>query len=178
MDTVIPMALEIAASQEARPLTLDEVYRAHQTYVVKLTHRLLGRDSDVDDVVQDVFIAAMKGLSKLREPEAVRGWLRTVTVRRCRKRLYFRKVKGMLGMDEGDPYQHVAATGATAEERALLVSAYAVLDGLPTEERIAWILHEMDGEKLDDVAKHLNCSLATVKRRILAAKRALEEKLS
>ncbi|MFO0671359.1 MAG: sigma-70 family RNA polymerase sigma factor [Polyangiaceae bacterium] len=172
------MALEIAAPANARPLTIDEVYRAQRDYVARLAHRILARDTDVDDVVQDVFVMAMSGLAKIREPEAVKGWLRTVTVRRCQRRLRFRKFKGMLGFEESESYEHVASPDASPEQRALLARAYAVLDKLPAAERVAWVLHEMEGEKLEDVARHLGCSLATVKRRIVAAKKALEENLS
>ncbi len=84
----------------------------------------------------------------------------------------------MLGFEESESYEHVASPDASPEQRALLARAYAVLDKLPAAERVAWVLHEMEGEKLEDVARHLGCSLATVKRRIVAAKKALEENLS
>ena len=39
----------------------------------------MGDASELDDVVQDTFVAAARGLSGLKEPEKLRGWLVTPT---------------------------------------------------------------------------------------------------
>lgn len=158
--------------------SLDDAFRAHAGFVAAVAHRLLGRDSDVDDVVQDVFLDAWKGLAQLREVEAIRGWLRTVTIRKCRRRLTTRKLKGMLGFDDVPGYAEIVAPDASPEQRTLLGRVYLVLDQLPVDERLAWILRHLEEEKLEDVATLCGCSLATAKRRIAAAERRILEKLS
>jgi RNA polymerase sigma-70 factor (ECF subfamily) len=50
-----------------------------------------------------------------------------------------------------------------------------VLDELPAKERIAWVLRHLEGEQLEDVARIVGCSLATVKRRIAAAHETVKE---
>ena len=57
---------------------LESVYRAYSRYVAAIALRLLGSDDEVDDVVQEVFVVAMRGLRGLREPGAIRGWLATI----------------------------------------------------------------------------------------------------
>src|SRR5688572_10267306 len=122
------------------PLTLEEAYRRHASYVARIALRVLGRPDDVDDVVQDVFLVAERGLATLREPEAVRGWLATVTVRRARATLRRRRMKAFLGFDEAPDYAKVAAETASPADRLLLARVYETLDRLPVAQRLAWSL--------------------------------------
>ena len=159
------------------PATLEEAFRRYSRYVASIAIRILGRASDVDDVVQEVFIDAMSGLAGLREPAAIKGWLGTVTVRCASRRLRRRRLRGFLGMDQAPDYALVADTGATPEQRALLSRVYATLDRLPVNDRVAWTLRHLEDRGLEDVARMCGCSLATAKRRIAAAQSAVERGL-
>jgi len=164
--------------RDATPLDLDSAFRRYARYVAAVALRLLARDDEVDDVVQEVFLTALRKLGSLRDPDAIRGWLATVTVRVAGRRLRRRKMWAFFGVGTEGGYEEVAATGATAEDRALLARVYAVLDGLPVAERIAWTLRHVEGERLEQVAALCGCSLATAKRRIAAAHATVERMLS
>jgi RNA polymerase sigma-70 factor (ECF subfamily) len=153
----------------------ETIYRRYASYVARVAHRLLACEEDVDDVVQDVFVIALRGLHQLREPGKVRGWLASVTVRVARRKLLVRRARRFLGFDESRSYHDVADGLASPEERALLAKVYRVLDALPVDERLAYCLHHIEGETLEAVACHCRCSLATVKRRVRRAATALEE---
>jgi len=162
------------AAPEVDTRSLDAVFRAYSKYVATVAARLLGRDDDIDDVVQTVFLTALKGLERLREPKAAKGWLATVTVRVASRRLRFRRMKAMIGLDDAPDYaESVVAPGATPDERVLLSRVYSVLDELPVNDRVAWTLRYMEGERLEDVARLAGCSLATAKRRIAAAQKTI-----
>jgi RNA polymerase sigma-70 factor (ECF subfamily) len=153
---------------------LDVLFRAHSGYVAQVALRILGRPDDVDDVVQEVFLVAMRGLSKLRDAAAIRSWLATVAVRRARRRLRRRRVWTFFGIDECSDYSRLAVD-ATQEQSALVGRIYRILDDLPIDQRIAWTLRNVEGEKLEAVATLCECSLATVKRRIGAAQETIEK---
>jgi RNA polymerase sigma-70 factor (ECF subfamily) len=169
------MTEAVAAVRESRPdasveeLDLETLFRRYASYVAAIAHRLLGRDDDVDDTVQEVFLAAVRGVATLRDPAAVKGWLARVTVRTARQRLRKRSFRRLVGLDEPAVYEKVADSGASAEERALLARVYRVLEGIPANQRIAWVLRHVEGEPLENVASLSGCSLATAKRRIAAA---------
>ena len=77
----VSIAAPLATTMEDPARHLEAAFRRYSRYVAAVALRLLGRDDEVDDVVQEVFLAALRGLERLREPEAVKGWLATVTVR-------------------------------------------------------------------------------------------------
>jgi len=164
------------SATEALPaLDLDSLFRRYSSYVAAIAYRLLGRDDEVDDTIQEVFLAAVRGVHAVRDPAAVRAWLARVTVRAARQRLRKRRLRSFLGLDEPTTYDAVIDRSATAEQRALVARVYRVLDGLPANQRIAWSLRHIEGEALEDVALLSGCSLATAKRRIAAAAHQIEE---
>jgi RNA polymerase sigma-70 factor, ECF subfamily len=154
---------------------LEEVVRRYSGYVATVALRLLGRHDEVDDVVQEVFLIALKGLEQLRDDGALRGWLATVTVRTARRRLRQRRWSRFVGFDDAPDYaETLVAPGATAEELSTLARVYRLLDTLPVDERVAWALRHIHGDGLEAVAEACGCSLATVKRRIHAAQCAID----
>jgi len=163
--------------QEEPDSSLEWVYRKYSPYVASIALRLVGRDGDVDDIVQEVFLQALKGLAQLREPGALKGWLATVTVRVSRRRLQLRKLKSWVGLDEDTGYESVASPSASPEQRALLSRVYRVLDEISVDQRLAWTLRMVEGEQLEAVASLCGCSLATAKRRIAAAQDHIERNL-
>ena len=163
--------------QVSTAIDLEEFFRRYAPYVARIGHRLLGRDDEVDDLIQDVFLAAHRGIRGLREAEAIKGWLATVAVRQCRRRLRARRVRTFLHIDSTDDYGQVADESASPEHRAMLAGVYRVLDRLPVNQRLAWTLRYVEGEQLERVAELCNCSLATVKRRIKAAHEAVQREV-
>jgi RNA polymerase sigma-70 factor (ECF subfamily) len=159
-------------------MTPDAAFRRYSPYVAAIAHRLLGRDDDVDDTVQEVFLAAVRGMHALRDEEAIRGWLARVAVRVSHRKLRARRVRRFLGLDDAPTYETVADGGASPEQRALLARVYAALDRLPADARVAWTLRTVEGEKLESVAALCGCSLATAKRRIADAEQRLGKELS
>ncbi len=156
---------------------LERAFRRYSPYVAAIALRLVGRNEEVDDVVQDVFLRAIKGMDQLRDADAIKGWLATVTVRVARRRLQLRRMRAWLQLDDFPTYGSIAPT-ASPEQRELLARVYAVLDCLPVEERLAWTLRHIEGERLESVASLCACSLATAKRRISAAQQGIDRGLS
>ena len=155
-------------------LDVGQLFREFSPYVASVALRLLGRDVEIDDIVQEVFVRAIRGLGELRQNGAVKPWLATVTVRVARGRLRVRRLRTWVGLDDVSDYEALVAPGASQEDRALLSRVYVALDRLPVEQRVAWVLRHIQGDDLDSVASACGCSLATAKRRIAAAHTRIE----
>ncbi len=158
--------------------SLDEIYRRYCRYVAAVILRLDGRSPEVEDLVQDVFVEAARGIRGLRQPEAIKGWLATIAVRTVRRRLRLRRMKRFLGLDREANAAPLIDTAASPVDRLLLRAVYRVLDDLPVEERLAFALHTIEGETMEAVARLCGCTFATAKRRVARAQKAIEENLS
>jgi len=161
------------ARNAVSPGSFEEIYVRHAAYVAGLVGRVIGRNHEVPDVVQDVFLIAHRRLSGVRDPGAVRAWLGRIAVREASRRLRWRRLRLFLQPARSIEPDLVAADGADAELRPLVALLYASLDRLPARERVPWVLRYLLGEPLDTVAELAGCSIATVKRRIAAAERML-----
>jgi RNA polymerase sigma-70 factor (ECF subfamily) len=156
------------------PVDFELLFARYSAYVARLAARLLGSgDSELDDVVQDVFWLAARRIAKIPDLVQARGWLATVTTRVVKRKLVRRRFRALFHASPGNV--EVPARGATAEECAILARLYQVLEQLPTDQRLAWSLRYLEGEPLDAVAAACGCSLSTAKRRVGAAKSVIEE---
>jgi RNA polymerase sigma-70 factor (ECF subfamily) len=161
------------------PLTFEQTYRRYARYVAAIVLRLDPGVLDLDDIVQDVFLAGASGLRHLRHKNATKAWLATVAVRIVRRRLRLRRMWRWLGLGHDDgPPPPLVDCGSSPVDRLLLGAVYEVLDGMPVDDRVAFVLHNIEGEKLDDVARICRCSRATAKRRIARARQAIDRRVS
>ncbi len=171
--------LRLVRSDEAGALDLgdfDAVFRRFAPYVATVARRLLGDETEVDDVVQDVFVEAHHGLAKIRQKAALRGWLARICVRRCVRKLRYRKIRRALSLESSPDYTLLAAPGASPEEVALVSSVYRLLEQVGAEARVIWILKFVEGESLDEIAVLSGCSKSTVQRRLRAVDGFLRER--
>jgi RNA polymerase sigma-70 factor, ECF subfamily len=136
--------------------------------VNRLVWRVLGADSDHDDLVHQVFVHLIAGLPKVRDPGALPVWMASVCVKTVRSEIRRRRVRRFFHAGDAD-VAHVAAPVEDREARDLLERAYTILEGMPVDERIAFALRYVDERPLLEVAQACSCSLATIKRRLTRA---------
>lgn len=157
---------------------MEALYRRHVKRVTNAVTRIIGRESEADDVVQETFLTAFSRLERLRDPAAFRGWVAQIAVNEVRMRLRRRRWRRMVRWgrddDEDHPLERLASDEASPEVRAELARIDRVLGGMKAELRMAWTLRYVEGWELTEVATALDCSLATAKRRIKAAKEQID----
>jgi RNA polymerase sigma-70 factor, ECF subfamily len=154
----------------------EALFRRHARMVNGLAYRLMGRDEDIDDLVQDSFLSALRGLDRLANPQAFASWLGSIVVRTAHKLLRRRRLMTRVGLRRSTPLdvEQVLAPNAPPGAAAELKQVYGVLDALPPEARIALVLHRVDGLSIPDVAEQMALSVSTVKRRLAIAQQALD----
>lgn len=140
--------------------------------VERAVHAVLGPDVDAEDVVQDAFVAALRGIDGFRGDEAALGpWVRGIAVRLALRRIRWRRARRWLGMGGSEVIAGLRGPTDT-HLQAALGRAYALLDRLPASERAAFSLRFVEGMRLEEVAEALGVSLATTKRRLTRAREA------
>ncbi len=153
----------------------EALFRRHVRMVSGLVYRLRPTHADLDDLVQDTFIAAFQSLSRLENPQAFASFLGSIAVRTTHKRLRRHRIAMRLGLvrrDEVD-WDAALATDCPPDVAAELRQIYGALETFPPKERIALVLRRVEGLSLEEVAAATGESLATVKRRIAAAEERL-----
>lgn len=161
-------------------MSIEDAYRRFAPYVAAIGGRILGRDDELDDLVHDVFVEAMRGIAQLSSPDALKPWLARITVRtavrRLRRKKHARAVH--LPLDEAHDYESLISPEATPEERALIARVYRALDQLAANDRAAWMMRHVQGEKLEQAAELCACSLSTYQRRLRRASELLESRVA
>ncbi len=155
----------VQALKQGEAGAAGRLYDRHATGVHGMAFRLLGRQAELDDIVQEVFIYALYSIDKLREPAALKGWLLGIAVGKVRSHLrqrYRRRWLSFLPHDEL-PEPAVPTTEPDAE---LGRDVCTILEHLPADERIALVVHRIEGLSLNDAAKACDMSLSTFKRRL------------
>ncbi len=133
----------------------------------RLVWRLLGADSEHDDIVQEVFANAFASIHQLREAQKLEGWLVGVavnTVRHELRRRRFRRLFFIFGMEQEHPSRNL-----DPEHQALAHQFYEMLGRFHPEERIVFILCMVEGMSQPEAAKACGISLSTCKRRLARA---------
>jgi len=154
------------------PVAMAEFHDRFALPVERILWGILGPDYELSDLHHDVFVRALASMAKLREPEALRGWMNAIaahTARAClEKRISRRRWSSALPPEQvrevgtGDPSRRLDA-------REVLRAVHGLLDHLDPNERVAFALRHLDGLELVDVAEACEVSLATVKRRLSRA---------
>lgn len=156
---------------------LEQLYRRHVAFAIHLATRIEGSARDVEDIVHDAFLRAFERLDDLVDPAAFRAWLGSIIVHKVRSRMRRARLLGVLGMGKSSEpvdLDALASPAASPHARAQIAQIYALLQTLPADDRIAWILRSVEGHDLETVAQMTDCSLATVKRRISRAQHFLD----
>ena len=156
---------KVGAGDVAAMATLFDV---HAEMVERILSRILGRGRDVDlaDLLQDVFVRALEGIGRLSDPRLLRPWIAGIAVRTARETIRARARRKWLRFLPGYDVPEVATPPLDDEAREALRSAYAVLEALTSDDRIAFCLRNIEGMELLDVARACDTSVSTVKRRL------------
>jgi RNA polymerase sigma-70 factor, ECF subfamily len=163
--------------ESAADIPIEDLYRRFAPYVAAIASRILGRESEVEDVVQDVFMASLNGLKKRDQLLQAKSWFATVTVRSSMRKLRVRSLWNVFDLAEPPQYERLSDQAAGPEERRMIAEVYRALDKVSPKERVAWVLRHVQGESLEETAVLCECSLATAKRRIAAAHAVVKARL-
>jgi RNA polymerase sigma-70 factor (ECF subfamily) len=171
------LVLRCQAGDEGAFVELVERY--HQR--LRLFLRQMLRDGHaVDDVLQDVWLDAFRGVGKLRDTAAFAGWLYRIARDRAYRVLRKRGGLQTVSLEQGDASGEISASdgpGTEPDERMLV---NASLERLPHDQREVLLLRFIEGMSYVQIAAAVGCEVGTVRSRLhygkLALKRELEGK--
>ena len=167
------LVLRCQTGDESAFAQLVEAYHPRlRLYVTKM----LGRGPAAEDVLQEIWLEAFRGLPGLRDSGAVCGWLyRIAHSKACQ--VLRRREPPRATIDEADNVADDAAGNDddfSAEEAAAI---HAALDGLSPDHREVLLLRFVEQMSYEQMAAVTGCGVGTVRSRLHYAKRSLRRAL-
>jgi RNA polymerase sigma-70 factor, ECF subfamily len=188
-DTDEALAARAVAGEEA---AFEALVARHEARVHRLACRLTGHEGDAQDVLQETFLAAYRGLATFRGDARFSTWFYRIATntalmhRRAKARHPAESLEAYLprftedGVHAGEPADLLAASRAddVLDRKELAARARAGLDRLPEAYRDAFVLRDLEEMPTEEVAEVLGLSAAAVRQRVHRARLMLRGYLS
>jgi len=161
------------ATSPEDPPRLRAVFEEHGAFVCR-SLRLLGvLESDLDDVLQEVFLVVYQRLHDYEERGRARSWLYSICTRvaRAQRRKLWRRREELA---ETVPETSAAATQLDRiTDKEALALGHKLLSRLPREQRDVFWLYEVEELPMAEIARGLGCPLQTAYSRLYKARQRI-----
>jgi RNA polymerase sigma-70 factor (ECF subfamily) len=169
----------VAKAQSGDEDAFEQLVRAHQRYVFNLAYRVLGDRNEAEDVAQETFVRAWRGLPSFRAECRFTTWLYRIARNVCLNRLprleaELRQTE-VLSQPVASPDPAPDEVVGARERRALLHSELA---RLPEKYRLVLTLRYLQGFSYAEIADVLSLPLGTVKTHLHRGREALAARLT
>src|SRR6202012_1798352 len=155
--------------------------------VYNLILSMLGDVADAADGTQEVFLKAFRGIRSFRQGSSLKTWLYRIAIREAlnHKRWFKRHLQKNVSIDaepeEGHAVIEIEDLAQTPFDQfaahEIQAAVQNALQQIPEVFRGAVILRDLEGLSYEEIAEVLECSVGTVKSRILRGRRALKDLL-
>jgi RNA polymerase sigma-70 factor, ECF subfamily len=164
--------------QQGEPAAVAEVYDLHQATIHAFARRLVGDAAAAQDLVHEVFVSLPRAIARFEGASSLRTFLLSIAINHARHHLRaatrrraamerFSREPRSLG---GGPEQHALRVDLARElSRAL--------DLLPIDQRVAFVLCEVEERTSKEAAQIVGAPEPTVRTRLFHAKKKLREEL-
>ena len=157
----------------------DELYHRFRRQVAGNLYRVLGDRTDLDDLVQEVFVIAFRGLERFRGDARLSTWIYRICVNVALGRIRTRKRRpaayGAADLDavQTDPSltDRPETPEKSLERRQDRARVYRALQALAPKKQIVLYLHEIEGLDLKEIAYLVDSNPVTVRTRLFYARR-------
>ncbi len=158
---------------------LARVYDAHHVAIRVLARRIVGDEGIAEDLVHDTFVALPDAIRRFRGTSTLRTFVMGIAVNRARK--YIRAASRRRAAYERHAAQpalpDAPAPDIALHRRQLAAALHRALDALPHDQRIAFVLCEIDELTSSAAAAIVGCPEETVRTRLYHARKKLRAHL-
>ncbi len=170
----------------------EALVRRYQRWVFTLALRMVGEPAEAEDMAQEIFLKAYRGLKGFKGASRFSTWLYSIASHHCLNHLQAlrrrpsapRRAAGVIAASSNDPSVAVdrMADGAPRAdallERADLVRILqAELANLTEDHRIILVLRDIHGLSYEEIAESLGLELGTVRSRLHRARLEMKARL-
>jgi RNA polymerase sigma-70 factor, ECF subfamily len=170
-----PMA---AASDVSPAEAVRRLYVEHSGELRLGVARLAGKHLDADDLLQEVFMVALRKPQDVLTADSPKAWLYGVAVKVAASRRRTATVRRFFGFDEVGELADPESPTRTVEQRDASKRVERVLSKLSDKKREVLVLHELQGLPGEEIAAALQIPLKTVWTRLFHARKDFAAELA
>ena len=173
------IALMTQGKEEGFPILYSHTYN----FVYARARSIMKNEADAQDLTQETFIQAYKGISSLEDANHVYAWLGGIVFRQGAKLYNKTKKELLLNEDQDYIFEDIETKDVdtlpeeSAQLKATSEVVMSMIDELPELQRSAIVSFYYDHMKIEEIAKVFDCSVNTIKSRLNYAKKFLKEKV-
>jgi RNA polymerase sigma-70 factor (ECF subfamily) len=170
----------VRQAQRGNPEAFAELVTRHQRYVYNLAYRLLQDTDEAEDLAQEAFLRAWRGLDNFRGEARFTTWLYRIVTNLCYNRLHsLRRQLVDADVDDVDSLaspldQEPPAVVEAAERRAFL---HRHIADLPAKYQVVITLFYLQEFSYQEIAQVLDLPLGTVKTHLFRARERLKRQI-
>ena len=170
--TQVSPSLAAQVSLQANPIATDfrRIYETEVTFVWNRLRRLGVPERDLEDKVHDVFMVAYRRMASYDPSRPIRPWLAGISVRVALdyRRLAYQRHE--VGRDNVEAIDSGRTPDAVFEEKEARDLVLAALDELPLDQRTVFVLSEIEGFAMPEIAEMCEAPLNTLYSRLRLAR--------
>jgi RNA polymerase sigma-70 factor, ECF subfamily len=137
----------------------------HEASLRFLCRELLGNHDDAEDALQETFLRAIRGLQSFRGEAQLKTWLTRIALRVCLEQRRPRAITEL-------PLPTPSASPETQTIQKLLLQS--ALAELPPRRRAIFLLKEVEGWSLTEIAEATGTNAPLVKVELYRARKTLQ----
>src|SRR5215471_17971809 len=172
----------VGASLEGDREAFAQIVIRYQGLVAAIAYSGTGSLSVSEDLAQETFLTAWKGLASLREPQKLRAWLCGIARRATANFLRKQHREPAQGAESLESVVETAAPEAIPVERLISREEEAILwralEQIPESYREPLILFYRENQSTERVAQALDLSQEAVRQRLSRGRKLLEERVA
>ena len=167
----------IARAQAGDEAAFQELFLAHRDTVARVVHRIMGPSSEVEDVVQDVFIHVYRSIGSFRGDSKFSTWLYRLASNVTKMHLRKKRSRPRT-IDVPVPEQRSEEPPAERPDQALdrqrrITALYRLVDRLSDKKRAVLVLHDFEGLSAKEISEQVDAPVLTVRTRLFYARKEL-----
>jgi len=170
----------IEAIRSGDRYAFEELVRRQHRWVCGIVFGVLGRQDQLDDVVQQVWLTVWQRIPKLRDPARWRSWLyrltRNAAIDAGRNATRTRERSLALPLEGHEPAGH-GRTGEAADGGELHGEVLEAIKALPALYREPFVLRHLNGWSYEQIADVMGMPVDSIETRLVRARRFLRESL-
>jgi RNA polymerase sigma-70 factor (ECF subfamily) len=176
MNNDLILAHELASGNEE---AFSKFYKETQGKVFGICYNILHSQADAEDMVQEVFMAIAKGVSKYKGDAKLSTWVHRVAVNQCLMKLRLAKHKFWSDkIDNEEDHEAIFSKLCATPSHDLNIDIRSAIKLLPPGYKNVLLLHDVEGLEHPEIVKVLGISEGTSKSQLHKARTKMKKVLN